>query len=39
MVVDQPTERPLDPYVDGGAPDAAFARLYAEGRAFADSRA
>ena len=30
MVVDQPTERPLDPYVDGDAPDAAFARLYAE---------
>jgi RNA polymerase sigma-70 factor (sigma-E family) len=28
MVVDQPTERPLDPYVDG--PDAAFERLYAD---------
>jgi RNA polymerase sigma-70 factor (sigma-E family) len=28
MVVDQPTERPLDPYVDG--PDVAFELLYAE---------
>lgn len=29
MVVDQPTERPLAPYVDGTSPEA-FTRLYAE---------